>query len=136
MDTPKLYKTQMRKVLIIEDDYKFRVLLKRLLEKKFHLEVIEAEDGAEGLKLYKQQSPRMIFLDISMPNMNGIECLAKIREIDQTTSVVVMTCMSNKECVKAMLDMGVSDYVVKTDFVMSLSDRLYDIIEKNKYCFV
>jgi DNA-binding NarL/FixJ family response regulator len=126
----------MRKVLIIEDDYKFRVLLRRLLEKKFHLEVVEAGDGAEGLELYKVESPRMIFLDISMPNMNGLECLAKIREIDQTTAVVVMTCMNNRECVKAMLDMGVSDYVVKTDFVISLSDRIYDIIEKNKYCFI
>lgn len=135
MDNPTLYKAKMRKVLIIEDDYKFRILLRRLLEKKFHLEVFEAEDGAAGLELYKKESPRMIFLDISMPNMNGIECLAKIRELDQTTAVVVMTCMNNKECVQAMIGMGVSDYVVKTDFVMSLSDRLYDIIEKNKYCF-
>ena len=136
MDTPTLIKTKMRKVLIIEDDYKFRILLRRLLEKKFHLEVFEAGDGAEGFELYLQESPKMIFLDISMPNMNGIECLAKIRQIDQSTSVIVMTCMNSRECVEAMIGMGVSDYVVKTDLVMSLSDRIYDIIEKNKYCFI
>jgi DNA-binding NarL/FixJ family response regulator len=122
----------MRRALIIEDDNKFRILLRRLLEKKFHIEVFEAEDGLEGLESFKQTSPRLIFLDVSMPNMDGVECLTKIREIDATTPVVVLTCMSNKSCVQKMVELGISDYIVKTDFVLALSERIYDILEKNR----
>ena len=122
----------MRRAIIIEDDNKFRILLKRLLEKKFHVEVFEAGDGVEGLELFKEKTPRLVFLDISMPNMDGIECLKKIRETDIKTPVVVLTCMSDKTCVQRMAELGISDYVIKTDFVLTLSDRIYDILEKNK----
>jgi CheY-like chemotaxis protein len=124
----------MRKVLIVEDDNKFRVLLRRLLEKKFRLQVFEAANGIEGIEIYKRESPNLIFLDISMPYMNGIEYLAKLRQEheDLITPVVVLTCVNNKEAVQQMMKLGITDYVVKADFVIGLADRIYDILIKIK----
>jgi CheY-like chemotaxis protein len=124
----------MRKVLIVEDDNKFRVLLRRLLEKKFRLQVSEAENGIEGIEVYFKESPNLIFLDISMPHMNGVEYLIKLRQEheDLTTPVVVLTNFTNKEAVEKMVKLGITDYVVKADFVIGLSDRIYDILAKIK----
>ena len=124
----------MRKVLIVEDDNKFRVLLRRLLEKKFRMQVLEAANGIEGIEAYLKESPKLIFLDISMPYMNGVEYLIKLRQEheDLTTPVVVLTNFTNKEAVEKMVKLGITDYVVKADFVIGLSDRIFDILSKIK----
>lgn len=124
----------MRKVLIVEDDNKFRVLLRRLLEKKFRMQVSEAENGIEGIEVYSKESPNLIFLDISMPYMNGVEYLIKLRQEheDLTTPVVVLTNFTNKEAVEKMVKLGITDYVVKADLVIGLSDRIFDILSKIK----
>jgi len=124
----------MRKVLIVEDDNKFRVLLRRLLEKKFRMQVLEAENGIVGIEIYLKESPNLIFLDISMPYMNGVEYLIKLRQEheDLTTPVVVLTNFTNKEAVEKMVKLGITDYVVKADLVIGLSDRIFDILSKIK----
>jgi len=124
----------MRKILIVDDDNKLRILLRRLLEKKFRMQVFDAENGIEGIEIYKKESPDLIFLDISMPYMNGIEYLVKLRQEyeDITTPVVVLTNLSNKEAVEKLVKLGITDYVIKADFVIGLSDRINDIFIKLK----
>lgn len=121
----------MKKVLIIEDDKKVRVLLRRLLEKKFRMEVFEAEDGLHGLEMYKTVNPNLIFLDILMPNMNGLEFLEELRQTDKHTAVVVMTGMADKEFVHKMVMLGIKDYVIKSEFILQLEDRIADILYAN-----
>jgi len=125
----------MRKLLIIEDDKKIRVLLKRLLEKKFRMEVCEAEDGLHGLEIYKTENPRMIFLDLLMPNMNGVEFLTRLREIDKEIPVVVMTGMGDKEYVQKMVELGITDYVIKSEFIFQLETRIADILYSHDAVF-
>jgi response regulator of citrate/malate metabolism len=64
--------------------------------------------------------------------MNGIEYLAKLRQEheDLTTPVVVLTCISSKEAVQQMVRLGITDYVVKADLIVGLSERIYDILVK------
>ncbi len=123
----------MKKVLLIDDDSNVRTLLKRLLEKKFRMKVVEACDGLEGVNVFKQESPDLIFLDISMPVMDGFECLSNIRLVNTKVPVVVLSCLSNRECVEKMIGFGITDYVVKSDFVLSLHTRIYDILEKYNF---
>jgi len=122
----------LNRALIVEDDNKFRALLKRMLEKKFHMIVLEADNGLRGLEVYKREFPNIdvIFLDISMPFMNGIELLDKIRKEDKNTPVIVMTCMGDKESVQSMISLGVTEYILKTEFITHLSDRIETILHK------
>lgn len=119
--------------LVVDDDNRFRTLLKRLLEKKFHLIVHEADNGLKGLEEFKKEVAHIIFLDISMPYMNGIELLEKIREVNKDVPVIVMTCMCDKDSVNRILQLGVTDYLLKTEFVTHLSDRIESIIYKANY---
>lgn len=121
----------MRKVLLVEDDKKFRVLFKRLLEKRFDLSVIEADDGVKGLELFAKEQPRLIFADIEMPNMNGFEFIEKIRSINQDIPIIVITNHNEKEYVNKILDKRLCDYVLKTEFVIYLGERMSAIMKRN-----
>ena len=120
----------LKKTLLVEDDNRFRALLKRLLEKKFHMIVFEADNGIKGFELFKREISNLdiIFLDIAMPFMNGIELLEKIREEDKNIPVIVMTCMCDKDSVQRMIELGVTEYILKTEFVTHLSDRIETIL--------
>lgn len=120
----------LKKALIVEDDNRFRALLRRLLEKKFHMIVFEADNGMKGFEVFKRESSNLnvVFLDIAMPFMNGIELLEKIRNEDKSVPVIVMTCMCDKESVQRMIELGVTEYILKTEFVTHLSDRLEGIL--------
>jgi two-component system, response regulator YesN len=120
----------IKKALLVEDDSKIRMLFKRLLEKKFRLDVSEAEDGQEGLEVYKKIGPDIIFLDIGMPRMNGVEFLTVLRQTDAITPVVVLTSFNSKEFVEKMLELGITAFIIKTDFVVSLEERVYEIFQK------
>jgi len=107
------------------------MLLKRMLEKKFRMEVFEAEDGLQGLETYRRTNPKMIFLDVAMPNMNGIEFLEAIRQEDPNIPVIVLTCYCEKETVDKMLRLGITDYIVKAEYITRLSERIESILESN-----
>ncbi|MBA4407719.1 hypothetical protein C0389_10620 [bacterium] len=125
----------MRKVLIIEDDEKIRALLKRLFIKKFRVEVCEAGDGLQGLEVCRTEKPGMIFLDILMPNMNGIEFLRELRITDKKTPVVVMTGMRDKELVSQMVLLGITDYIIKSEIVVHLQSRIAELIYSHEEIF-
>ena len=120
-----------KNALVVDDDNKFRALLRRILEKKLHMIVSEAENGLKGLEAFKKTAFHLIFLDIAMPIMNGIELLEKIREENKTVPIIVMTCMCDKDSVEKILQLGVSDYLLKTEFVTNLATRIEEIVAKS-----
>ena len=119
--------------LVVDDDNKFRALLKRLLEKKFHMIVFEADNGLKGLEVFQRETANIIFLDISMPYMDGIELLEKIRNENKDVPVIMLTCMCDKDSVSKILKLGVTDYLLKTEFVTHLSDRIESIVYKANF---
>ncbi len=65
-------------ILIIDDDHQVRAMLRQMLEREGY-EVMEACDGAEGVRLYREQQADIIILDIIMPNKEGIETIADLK---------------------------------------------------------
>jgi DNA-binding NarL/FixJ family response regulator len=119
------------KVLLIDDDPKFRALMKRLLEKSFDAIVEEASDGRLGIEMVKRGNPHIIFLDYEMPYMNGKQFLEKLREFNKIIPVAVMTAHSEKELVRDMIPFGITDYIIKADMVTGLAERIGQIFSKN-----
>jgi two-component system alkaline phosphatase synthesis response regulator PhoP len=107
----------MAKIAIIEDDQ----LLSQMYSKKFEkdgYEVINAEDGEEGLKLIKKHKPNLVLLDIMMPKMNGLQVLQAIKEDPdeqvKTTPVIMLTNLGRTdEDVHRGLELGAVSYLVK-----------------------
>ena len=80
----------MAKILVIDDEKSIRNSMKDILAFEGH-EVSVAENGMEGLVAVKREKPEVVFCDIKMPKMEGIEVLEKIKEMAPTTSVIMIS---------------------------------------------
>lgn len=79
------------RVLVVDDSPVLRIMLREMLESLGHEVVEEAEDGEGALKAYREKRPELVTLDISLPDMNGIQVLQKLRLIDASANVLVVT---------------------------------------------
>jgi two-component system response regulator NreC len=103
------------KVLIAEDHGVVRQGLKALIEEEPDIEVVgEAADGLEVVELAKQLSPDVILMDITMPNLNGVEATRFILEDHPTIQVIALSVHFDKHFVMEMLRAGASGYVLKS----------------------
>ena len=80
----------MKKILLVDDDLKNSMLLKRFIEAEGY-EVVYASNGKVGLELYRDVHPDLILLDINMPEMNGFEVAQTIRETDRRIICLLYT---------------------------------------------
>lgn len=102
-----------RRVLVVDDSLFMRYKLKNMLEVFEGICVSEASDGVEAIEKYQATKPDLTFLDITMPRLNGICALKKIREQDGQAKVIMVTAMSQGSFVKEALANGALDYVCK-----------------------
>jgi CheY-like chemotaxis protein len=112
------------KILTVDDSKTIRMIVKKAF-KPFDVELVEAENGVEGLAIADKAKPDLIILDITMPVMTGIEMLAKLKEQDSLKDipVIMLTAESGKENVMQIVKMGVKDYMVKPFKGEQLIDR-------------
>ena len=118
------------KVLTVDDSKTIRMIVKKAF-KEFDCELFEAENGVEGLATAAKEKPDLIVLDITMPVMNGIEMLSKLKETPELKKipVIMLTAESGKDNVMQIVKMGVKDYMVKPFKGKDLIDRVEKIIE-------
>src|SRR3989344_5331958 len=106
----------MAQILIIEDDPFVRRFYERLF-RAHQIEVDLAESGAEGLAKAKSFHPKLIFLDILMPRMNGLEVLKALKSDPQTqrSEVIMLTNLNETNIVDEAVKNGASGFLVKSD---------------------
>ena len=103
----------MSRVLIIDDAEFMRRAIKLMLEKNgFHV-VGEAENGIEGVIEYKKTRPDIVTMDITMPEMSGIEALKSIMEFDPKANVVMLSAMGQENLIKESVINGAKSFLVK-----------------------
>ena len=99
-------------VLYVEDDDKTRRSMEEILKLVFG-HVYAAQNGQEGLEIFKHSRPDLIISDISMPLMNGIEMVKNIREINQNIPIILFTAFSDKEYLLESINLGIDRYINK-----------------------
>ncbi len=102
----------MGKILIIDDERSIRSTLRDILEYEKY-EIAEAEDGQKGIELYEKESVDLVFCDIKMPKMDGMEVLMKIMEINDEVPVVMISGHGNIETAVECIKKGAFDYIAK-----------------------
>lgn len=102
-----------KKVLIVDDAVFMRMKLKDILEKDGYEVVAEAQNGIEAIEKYKQEMPDIVTLDITMPEMDGIEALKRIKEIDPAAKVIMCSAMGQQSMVMDAIQEGALDFIVK-----------------------
>lgn len=114
------------KVLLADDHRLLRAGLKLLLMRKPDIVVVgEAADGEQTMQLFEQLRPDILLLDLSMPNMNGIECLKEIRSRYPEAKVIVLTMHEEEDYLQRAMQAGAHAYVHKS----AADTDLYKAIE-------
>lgn len=115
------------RIVLADDHVMFRQGIKNILEKDKDLEVIgEVSDGLKLLELLKKVTPDMVILDISMPNLRGIEATKEIKMISQGIKVLILSMHKDKEYVYHAISAGAEGYLLKED----AHTELFAAIEK------
>jgi len=100
------------KILLVDDAVFMRMMLKKIIEPTGN-DVVEAVDGADGVSKYKEHAPNLVFLDIVMPNVDGIECLKQIMSFDSSARVVMCSSIGQQSIVNDAISIGARDFIVK-----------------------
>jgi DNA-binding NarL/FixJ family response regulator len=104
------------KILLADDHVMFRRGVRRILETMKNVEVVgEAGDGLELLRLLKDADPDLIIMDISMPNLRGLEATREIKIIDPEVKVLILTMHKDREYLYHALTAGAEGYLLKED---------------------
>ena len=100
------------KILIVDDEIEICNIFSDFFTPKGY-EVIKAISGADAIEKVKSQKPSLVFLDIRMPQMDGLQVLKQIKEIDKSIPVVMVTVLKDEATAKKAMRMGASDYITK-----------------------
>ena len=104
----------MAKNILICDDAAFmRMMIKDILTKNGYNIVGEAENGAKAVEKYAELKPDLVLMDITMPDMDGIQALKKIKEIDANANVIMCSAMGQQAMVIEAIQSGAKDFIVK-----------------------
>lgn len=103
----------MATVMVVDDASFMRQILKHMLQEDGHEVVAEASSGEEAVRLYQQLRPELITMDVTMPEMNGIQTLYKLRSVDPDVKVIMCSARSQKNTVIEAVQAGALDYIVK-----------------------
>ena len=119
------------KILTVDDSKTVRIIVKKAF-KSYDCEILEAANGVEGLALAAKENPDLILLDVTMPVMDGIEMLTKIKSDPALKSIPIMmlTAEGGRDNVLKIAKIGVRDYIVKPfkeDVLIEKSGRIIDL---------
>lgn len=103
----------MAKILIVDDSRTSRKILRGILEGDGHTVVGEAENGKIGVEEYKATKPDIVTLDITMPEMDGIEALKAIKSVDADAKAIMVTAAGQKEKMLEAVKSGASEFITK-----------------------
>ena len=117
-------------VVIVDDSGMSRKMLRTILEDAGFAVVGEASDGMEGVLAYKQLSPDVITLDITMPNMDGTEALRQIKDYDEDAKAVMITAAGQQNKVIEALKIGAEKFITKPFDKDEVVRAVEELVEK------
>lgn len=103
----------MAKILLVDDAAFMRKMISETLSKNGYTELFEAVDGADAVEKYDSIKPDLVIMDITMPNMDGLEALKAIRGKDGNANVVMCSAMGQEAMVMDAVRSGAKDFIVK-----------------------
>ena len=115
-----------RNILICDDAAFMRMMIKDILTKNGYNIAGEAENGVKAVEKYAEVKPDLVLMDITMPEMDGIEALKRIKAADPNASVIMCSAMGQQAMVIESIQSGAKDFIVKP----FQADRVIEAVQK------
>ena len=121
-------------ILLADDHVMFRQGIKKIIEESDHLKIVgEVGNGLELLEFLKNHSVDMVILDISMPDMRGIEATREAKVIRPDIKVLILTMHNNTEYVQHSIKAGADGYLIKEDSDTELLTAINKVLQGDRY---
>jgi CheY-like chemotaxis protein len=117
------------KILVVDDEPEFCRLLASVLTEMGH-EVSTASGGRQGLAKIRKNPPDLVFLDIKMPRMDGLECLRRLRKSKRKPVIVVMTGFGDIQSAREALRLGAEEYISKPFDLDDLKQLVNELVRE------
>ncbi|MDD4955301.1 MAG: response regulator [Candidatus Omnitrophica bacterium] len=118
---------EKKKILIVDDEVEIVDFLARFLQ-RLGVVAIKASNGQDALKKFNEEHPDSVFLDIQMPDKDGITLLKEIKKIDDSVKVIMITGKDDKELQAKAKKYGALDYITKPLDLSELSNKINNCI--------
>jgi YesN/AraC family two-component response regulator len=122
--------TKKLNILLVDDNLHFRQALKYMVEES-NIEridnIYQAGNGNEALNILKKKHIDVVFMDIEMPEMNGIEATRKATEINRFLTIIALSFHQEMEYVMQMLEAGARNYIIKEDINTESLKKVFEI---------
>jgi len=113
-------------ILIVDDAAFMRMMVKDILVKNGFQVLGEAENGAKAIEKYKELSPDLVIMDITMPEVDGIQAVKEIKKINPNAKIVMCSAMGQQAMVIEAIQAGAKDFIVKP----FQADRVVEAVRK------
>ena len=119
-------KGMAKSVLICDDAAFMRMMIRDILTKNGYVVAGEAENGIKAIEKYQETNPDLVLMDITMPEMDGIQALKEIKKINENALVVMCSAMGQQAMVIESIQAGAKDFIVKP----FQADRVIEAVRK------
>lgn len=117
----------MAKIMLVDDAAFMRMMVKDALTKAGYTDLVEAQDGAEAVEKFNAENPDLVFMDITMPNKDGLEALKEIKAAHPNANIVMCSAMGQEAMVIEAIKSGAKDFIVKPfkpDRILATAEKI------------
>ncbi|HAQ06484.1 MAG TPA: two-component system response regulator [Bacillus bacterium] len=118
----------MARILIVDDAKFMRITLTNILKEANHEIVGEAENGREAVRLYRELRPDLVTMDITMPEMSGLDAVKEIKRDFKDAKIIMCSAMGQQKMVVDAIEAGAKDFIVKPFDESQVVDSVHRVL--------
>ncbi len=122
-------RSRVTKILVVDDETALCEMIHIFLSRCGY-EVLKASSGDEALQKVKDDEPSLVLLGIKMPGLDGLETLRRIKQKGNSTTVIMLTAVADKNVKQKASDLGADDYIIKPVDLRDLQQSVQDAINR------